>query len=73
MTARLSDGPIDATQGDTPPRYWPVPTLAAALAVSERSLWRAIAAHDPSLDVVRIGKTVRVRLAEKPGIGTRCQ
>lgn len=55
------------------PRYWPVATLAAALSISERSLWRAIAAGAPNLDVVRIGKIVRVRLKEKPGFGTRCQ
>lgn len=48
----------DGTNAVVPARLLRVPEAAAALAVSNRSVWRLIALG--KLDVVRLGRSVRI-------------
>jgi hypothetical protein len=60
--------PIDPAR-----RFLPVRAFADVMSISERSAWRLIAAGNPKLEVVKLGRLVRVRLRDSRVSGTPCQ
>jgi hypothetical protein len=60
--------PIDPAR-----RFLPVRAFAQLVSISERSAWRLIAAGNPRLEVVRLGRLVRVRLRDSRVSGTSWQ